>query len=39
MVFGEVIDGMDVVRKIEGTPTGPRDEPMSPAVIADCGEV
>ena len=26
-VFGEVIDGMDVVRKIESTPTGPMDRP------------
>lgn len=26
-VFGEVVDGMDVVQKIESTPTGPMDRP------------
>lgn len=26
-VFGEIVDGMDVVRKIESTPTGPMDRP------------
>ena len=26
-VFGEVVDGMDVVKKIESTPTGPMDRP------------
>lgn len=29
-VFGRVIDGMDVVRKIEKTPTGPGDRPLTP---------
>jgi peptidyl-prolyl cis-trans isomerase B (cyclophilin B) len=32
-VFGEVVDGMDAVDSIEGTPTGPRDKPVDDAVI------
>ena len=38
-VFGEVVDGMDVVSKIEGTKTGQMDRPVKPVVIADCGEL
>ena len=38
-VFGEVCDGMDVLDKIEATPTGARDVPSSPIVIADCGQI
>jgi cyclophilin family peptidyl-prolyl cis-trans isomerase len=29
-VFGKVTDGMDVVKKIEGTPVGPNDRPRTP---------
>ena len=32
-VFGEVTDGMDVVRKIGGTPTGAQDRPVKDIVI------
>jgi len=32
-VFGEVTEGMDVVRKIGGTPTGAQDRPLKPIVI------
>ena len=32
-VFGKVIDGMDVVKKIENTPTGEADRPLEPMVI------
>jgi peptidyl-prolyl cis-trans isomerase A (cyclophilin A) len=32
-VFGEVENGMDVVRKIGGTKTGPRDRPVKDVVI------
>ncbi|KAF1939808.1 hypothetical protein EJ02DRAFT_381043 [Clathrospora elynae] len=39
VVFGEVIDGMDVVRKIEATRTGPGDKPLSDVVIAEAGQV
>jgi cyclophilin family peptidyl-prolyl cis-trans isomerase len=32
-VFGEVENGMDVVRKIGSTKTGPRDRPVKDVVI------
>lgn len=37
VVFGKVIDGMDVVRKVENTKTGSRDKPVKDVVIADAG--
>ncbi|KAI8989382.1 cyclophilin B precursor [Pilobolus umbonatus] len=37
VVFGKVIEGMDVVTKIEKSATGPRDKPKVNIVIADCG--
>ena len=39
VVFGEVIKGMDVVRKIENTRCNSSDKPLVPVVIADCGEI
>merc|ERR1711918_86965 len=39
VVFGKVIDGMDVVKKIEGTPTNPGDKPKNPVVVAAAGEL
>merc|ERR1711887_480930 len=36
VVFGKVIEGMDVVRKIEATNTDGRDRPVSDVVIATC---
>lgn len=39
VVFGCVIDGMDVVKTIESTPTNPGDKPKSPVLIADCGVI
>jgi len=32
-VFGEVVDGLDVVKKIGGVPTGRQDRPVTPVVI------
>ena len=37
VVFGEVVDGMDVVKKIENTPTGAYDKPKGDVVITKCG--
>mmetsp|Transcript_10859 Transcript_10859/g.12407 ORF Transcript_10859/g.12407 Transcript_10859/m.12407 type:complete len:491 (+) Transcript_10859:87-1559(+) len=39
VVFGRVVKGMDVVRKIESTETGASDKPKQDVVIADCGEL
>uniref|UniRef100_A0A915L464 Peptidyl-prolyl cis-trans isomerase n=1 Tax=Romanomermis culicivorax TaxID=13658 RepID=A0A915L464_ROMCU len=39
VVFGKVIEGMDVVRKIEQTKTDGRDKPLKPIKIADCGVI
>ena len=29
----QVVEGMDVVKAIEGTPTGPGDKPVEPVVV------
>ena len=39
VVFGEVVEGMDVVRKIENTDTGDNDKPKTDVIITDCGEI
>jgi len=38
-VFGQVIEGFDIVQQIEGSKTGAMDRPVEPVVIADCGEL
>jgi peptidyl-prolyl isomerase H (cyclophilin H) len=38
-VFGHVIDGLLVMRKIENVPVGPNNKPKLPAVISQCGEL
>lgn len=39
VVFGKVLSGMDVVRKVEATPTDMRDKPKKAVKITDCGEL
>jgi len=39
VVFGKVVEGMDIVKKIEGLETGPNDQPKLDVIIADCGEL
>jgi len=39
VVFGKVLDGMDVVRKIENVRTGSQDKPTADIVIKDSGIV
>lgn len=39
VVFGQVVEGMNVVKKIEANPTGAMDKPKSEVVIVDCGEL
>ncbi|OBS83318.1 hypothetical protein A6R68_22683, partial [Neotoma lepida] len=38
VVFGKIIDGLLVMRKIENVPTGPNNNPKLPVVISQCGE-
>jgi peptidylprolyl isomerase len=37
VVFGRVIEGMDIFDKIENTPCGANDKPISDVLISDCG--
>jgi len=39
VVFGKVVEGMDVVRKIEDVKKGDSDKPVAPINVADCGEM
>ena len=39
VVFGKILEGMNVVRKIEETKTRPGDKPVDDVVITDSGEV
>ncbi|XP_013381374.1 peptidyl-prolyl cis-trans isomerase H-like [Lingula anatina] len=39
VVFGRIIDGLLVLRKIENVPTGPNNKPKIPVQISQCGEM
>ncbi|XP_037075427.1 peptidyl-prolyl cis-trans isomerase H-like [Pollicipes pollicipes] len=39
VVFGRVIDGLLVMRKIENVPTGPNNKPKIPVIVAQCGQM
>ncbi len=39
VVFGQVLEGMDLVTKIENLPTDGMDRPVDGAVVADAGEL
>ncbi|OWF44092.1 peptidyl-prolyl cis-trans isomerase H-like [Mizuhopecten yessoensis] len=39
VVFGKVIDGLLVLRKIENVPTGPNNKPRIAVIISECGEM
>ena len=38
-MFGEVLEGYDVVEKIENVPKGAGDKPLKPVKIAKSGEL
>ncbi|KAK0050652.1 peptidyl-prolyl cis-trans isomerase H [Biomphalaria pfeifferi] len=39
VVFGKVIDGHLVLRKIENVPVGPNNKPKIPVTVSECGEM
>ena len=39
VVFGKVVEGMDVVKKIENVRTGRDDKPSQDVTISQCGEM
>lgn len=39
VVFGHVVDGMDIVRELENVEKGASDKPDVDVVVADCGEM
>lgn len=39
VVFGKVLEGMDVVRKVESTKTDSRDKPLKDVIIVDCNVI
>merc|ERR1719458_1603898 len=39
VVYGKVVEGMEIVRKIEDVEKGESDKPLKDVVIVDCGEM
>lgn len=39
VIFGRVVEGMDIVSQIEKVETGANDKPVEDVVIVDCGEM
>ncbi|MEE6528007.1 hypothetical protein FKM82_029858, partial [Ascaphus truei] len=39
VVFGKILEGAEVVRKIESTKTDGRDKPLKDVVVAGCGTI
>ncbi|KAJ3003389.1 UNVERIFIED_CONTAM: peptidyl-prolyl cis-trans isomerase cpr6 [Siphonaria sp. JEL0065] len=39
VVFGRLVSGFDVFKKMENTPTDNKDKPLDPIVISNCGEL
>jgi len=37
VVFGKVVEGMNIVRNVEHSKTGEQDKPIQPIVVVDCG--
>ncbi|KAF0976596.1 hypothetical protein FDP41_004495 [Naegleria fowleri] len=39
VVFGKVVEGMDIVTQIENSKTNPNDKPLQEVKVADCGQL
>ena len=39
VVFGEVVEGMDIVRQIENQPVNSKDVPLTDCTVIGCGEI
>ena len=39
VVFGKVVDGMDIIRRIGNLGTDAKERPLNPVKISDCGEI
>jgi len=39
VVFGHVVEGLDILKQIENVPCGANDKPEEDVIIEDCGEM
>jgi peptidyl-prolyl isomerase H (cyclophilin H) len=39
VVFGQVLDGMKIVKMIENVSVGPNSKPTIPCIISECGQL